>query len=77
MSAAELLPAIQSLPWAEKIELYKALIEELRERDHEPRPDGFPPPEDHCPYTREQLEYMRREPGIYTLDEIWRSLGAK
>jgi hypothetical protein len=77
MSLAELLPSIQSLPRTEKIELYKSLIEELRDRNLEPLPEGFPPPEDHCPYTREQLEYMRREPGIYTLDEIWQSLGAK
>jgi hypothetical protein len=74
MSVAELLPTIQSLPRADKIEVMKLLIEELRERDLEPLPEGFPPPEDQCPYSREELEESRRQPGIYTTEEVLRSL---
>jgi hypothetical protein len=77
MSAAELMPTIRSLSRAEKIELYKFLVEDLEGRSFEPLPADFPPPQDRCPYTREELEASRRQPGIYTLDEIWRSLGRR
>jgi hypothetical protein len=75
MSAADLLPSIQSLPRADKIHLVKLLLDDLREHDLEPLPEGFPPPEDQCPSSREELEWLRRQPGLYTLDEILRSLG--
>jgi hypothetical protein len=79
MSVSELLPTIQSLPRAEKEQLYRFLSEELGRglRDVEPLPEGFPPPQDGCPATREELEASRREAGVYSLEEIWRSLGAK
>jgi hypothetical protein len=34
-------------------------------------------PDDDCPYTSEELERMRSEPGGRPLKEIWTSLGAK
>jgi hypothetical protein len=79
MSVVELLPTIKSLPRAEKEQLYRFLSDELGrgERDVEALPEGFPPPEDGCGSTREELEASRRQVGVYTLDEIWRSLGAK
>jgi hypothetical protein len=79
MSAAELLPTIQSLPRAEQEQLYRFLSEELSRgvREVEPLPEGFPPANDGCPATRDDLEASRREIGVYKLDEIWRSLGAK
>jgi hypothetical protein len=79
MSAAELLPTIQSLPRAEKEQLYRFLSEELSRglRDVEPLPEDFPPASDSCPATRDELEVSRREVGVYTLDEIWKSLGAR
>lgn len=79
MSAAELLPAIQSLPRGEKEQLFHFLAEELsrEQRDVPPLPENFPPPEDGCGATREELDQSRRQIGIYTLDEIWQSLGQK
>lgn len=77
MSAADLLPAIQALPRGEQLQLYKLLTDELA-RDRQkctPLPDGFPPPEDGCPSTREELERLRRLPGIYSTEEVLRSLG--
>ena len=32
---------------------------------------------DQCPYTPEELEEMRNEPGGCTLEELWKSLGVK
>jgi hypothetical protein len=79
MSVVELLPTIQSLPRADKERLYRFLSEELSRgvRDVEPLPDGFPPASDSCSASREELEASRREIGVYKLDEIWRSLGAR
>lgn len=34
-----------------------------------------PDPNDHCPYSVEELAEMRREEGGRTLSEIWASLG--
>ncbi|HEY2416212.1 MAG TPA: hypothetical protein VGI40_28485 [Pirellulaceae bacterium] len=75
MSAADLFPTIHSLPREEKLKIFHFLAEELEERYVEPLPEGFPPPEDQCPYTREELEESRRQPGRYHLSEIWRRLG--
>jgi hypothetical protein len=79
MSVADLLPSIQSLPRAEKEQLYRFLSEELSRglRDVEPLPEDFPPSNDGCPATRDELDASRREIGVYKLDEIWRNLGAK
>jgi hypothetical protein len=79
MSVAELLPTIQSLPRADKEQLYRFLSEQLSRgaREVEPLPEGFPPVTDGCLATREELEASRRELGVYTLDEIWRSLRAR
>jgi hypothetical protein len=79
MSAADLLPTIKLLPRADQEQLYRFLTEELGrgERQVEPLPEGFPPRNDCCDATREELEASRRQVGVYTLDEIWRSLGAK
>jgi hypothetical protein len=79
MSVGELFPTIQSLSLADKQRLYRLLAHELaaEESPFEPLPVGFPPSEDHCPASREELEASRREPGVYTLDEIWRDLGVK
>lgn len=76
MSAAELFPAIQSLPRGEKEQLFHFLAETLSREEHDlpPLPEGFPPPEDGCGATREELERSRRQIGIYTLKEIWQSL---
>jgi hypothetical protein len=78
MSVGDLLPTIQSLPHADKVELYRFLSEDLgrRDRDLEALPEEFPPPQDGCGATRDELEASRREAGVYTLKEIWRSLGA-
>lgn len=80
MSVAEVLPSIRGLARAEKLRLLQYLAQDLASQEEaavelKPLPEGFPPPEDHCPYTREELEAMRRQPGVYTLAEIWRSLG--
>jgi hypothetical protein len=75
MSVSELFATIQSLPRPEQIELYQRIHEELCDRDFEPLPEGSPPPEDGCPSTREELEWLRRQPGIYTTEEVLRSLG--
>jgi hypothetical protein len=76
MSVAELFPTIQSLSLADKEQLFRYLSAELagQIRDLPPLPVGFPPAQDSCPATRDELEASRREPGIYTLEEIWRSL---
>jgi hypothetical protein len=76
MSAADLLPSIQLLPREEKEQLYRFLSRELGE-SLEPLPDGFPPASDGCPASREELEASRRETGGRSLDEIWRSIGAR
>jgi hypothetical protein len=74
---AELLPTIQTLSRDEKVHLFRLLEDELAKerRDLWPIPEGFPPPEDGCPSTREELERLRRMPGIYTTEEVLRSLG--
>lgn len=79
MSVSELLPAIQSLPRSEKETLYRFLSVELAQpsMSTESLPVEFPPSADGCPATREELEASRREPGLFSLDEIWHSLGAK
>jgi hypothetical protein len=79
MSAAELFPTIKSLPRADQEQLYRFLTEELGrgERQVELLPEGFPPQSDCCDATRDELEASRRQVGVYTLDEIWRILGAK
>jgi hypothetical protein len=79
MSVADLFSTIQSLPRADKEQLYRFLSEELGrgERDVEALPNGFPPPEDGCLASREELEDSRRQVGVYVLDEIWQTLGAK
>jgi hypothetical protein len=76
MSVAELLPTIQSLSLLDKERLHRFLSDELcrERRDVPPLPEGFPPAKDGCPATREELDASRREVGVYTLDEIWRSL---
>lgn len=76
MSAADLLPTIQLLPREEKEQLYRYLSREL-DPSLAPLPEGFPPASDGCPASREELEASRREPGGRTLDEIWRSIGAR
>lgn len=76
MSTADLLSTIQSLPREEKEQLYRFLSRELNQ-SLEPLPDGFPPESDGCPASREELEASRRELGGRTLDEIWRSIGAR
>ena len=79
MSVSELLPTIQSLSLPDKERLYRFLSDELARgrREVPPLPDGFPPAQDGCPATREELEASRREVGVFTLDDIWRSVGAK
>ncbi len=37
----------------------------------------FSPPVDNCPFTDQELAAMRVESGEKSLDEIWKSLGAK
>jgi len=37
--------------------------------------EPFPHPDDGCPYTAEELERFRQEPGEFTLAEIWKELG--
>jgi len=76
MSVAELLPTIQCLSLPDKERLHQFLSDELarQRRDVPPLPAGFPPAKDGCPATQEELDASRREVGVYTLDEIWRSL---
>jgi len=76
MSVSDLLPTIQMLPREEKEQLYRFLSREL-DPALEPLPEGFPPESDGCPASREELEASRREEGGRTLDEIWRSIGAR
>jgi hypothetical protein len=77
MSVAELLPSIRSLPRADKVELYRLLADELGHSD----PLSIDAetivlkPEDHCPYSPEELVRMRKEEGGRPLSEIWKSLG--
>jgi hypothetical protein len=72
MSVVELFPTIQSLPRAEKEQLYRFLADELA---RPPESVTMLKPEDRCPYTPDELATMRREEGGRTLAEIWRSLG--
>jgi len=76
MSVAEILPTIQGLSLPDKERLHRFLSDELaRQRREVPGlPDGFPPATDGCQASREELGASRREIGVYTLDEIWRSL---
>jgi len=76
MSAAELFSAVSSLPRSEKLELMRWLVSDLAQ-DKPPATKLFvPPPEDHCPYTPEELAEMFQDSrGGVPLSEIWRSLG--
>ena len=78
MSVAELLPAIQSLPRAEKEQLYRFLADELTLNGNGVLGPGrfVPPPQDHCPYSPEELAQSFEEegPGV-PLSSIWRKLG--
>jgi hypothetical protein len=76
MSVSELLPSIQALPRAEKLKLIELLAADLqRVEPADSLPAGFPPPEDRCPVPADDLAQSRSQPGLYTLDEIWRSVG--
>ena len=76
MSVAELLPSIQALPRAEKLKLIELLAADLqRVEPAESLPPDFPPPQDRCPFPAEDVAQSRSQPGLYTLDEIWRSVG--
>jgi hypothetical protein len=78
MSVADLLPAIQLLPRAEKEQLYRFLADDLaRKRDTALEPVLFvPPQQDHCPYSPEELtqSFQEEGPGV-PLTEIWKKLG--
>jgi hypothetical protein len=39
------------------------------------RPLFVPPPEDHCPYTPEELEEMFNETGGMKLADFWKNMG--
>jgi hypothetical protein len=45
MSVAELLSSVQALPIPDKLQLYKFLDSELRRRDLQSLPEGFPLPQ--------------------------------
>jgi hypothetical protein len=79
MSAAELLPSIQSLPRAEKLALIQLLAADLaeEERGASSEPQVQLLPRDQCPYTVEQLLRMRGERGGRSLAEIRQRLGWK
>lgn len=78
MSVAEMLPAVSSLPRAEKIQLLQFIAGELAREEASAQPERLfvPPPEDHCPYTPTELARMFQETGGVPLSEIWRKLGA-
>jgi hypothetical protein len=77
MSVAELMPSIQALGRIEKLELIRVLASDLarEEQTSQSLPPGFPPSGDRCPSSREELQRMRAEPGIYSLDEALQSFG--
>ena len=70
MSVADIMSSVQALPMADKLQLYKLLDGELRRHHLQPLPEDFPPSKDQCPATREELESSRRQPGIYSTDEV-------
>jgi len=78
VSVSELLPAIQLLPRGEKEQLYRFLADDLAHSDNAgPEPSLFvPPPQDHCPYSPEELaqSFQEEGPGV-SLSEIWKKLG--
>jgi hypothetical protein len=79
MSAADLMPAIQSLPKEQKVELYRFLANELaREATTTDTPTMFiPPPQDGCPYAPDELGRMFQEDGGAPLSDLWRELGVR
>jgi hypothetical protein len=79
MSIAELMPTIQSLSRIDKERLLQFLSSELAAEHNStlPLPSNFPPLQDGCPASRQELDACHQEPGIHTLAEIWRSIGAK
>jgi hypothetical protein len=80
MSAAELFPTIQSLPQADKIQLFKLLTTDLQKSgiDTEAISTFVPPPEDQCPCSPAELARMFSDDreGV-PLSEIWKKLGRK
>ena len=75
MSVADLFSTVSALPRAEKVQLMKFIVDEL-DRDQPRSPPAFvPPPDDHCPYTPDELAQMFEEQGGQPLSEVWRKLG--
>jgi hypothetical protein len=79
MSNAELYSAVSSLPRPEKVDLMRFIVGELKQdQTSPPQPLFIPHPEDHCPYSPEELaEMFRDSSGGVPLSEIWRSLGVQ
>ena len=75
MSVAEMLPAVSSLPRAEKIQLLQFIAGELaREEACAPSASEclfVPPAADQCPYTPAELARMFQESGGAPLSEVW------
>jgi hypothetical protein len=76
MSIADLYSTVSALPREDKVERMRFIVEELDKGRQSRTTELFvPPPEDHCPYSPEELAAMYEETGGQPLSEIWRELG--
>jgi hypothetical protein len=80
MTVAEIMPKLQELPRADRLQVVRLLVDRLAREEVSELPESafIMPPEDKCPFTPAELKraYYDTEPGV-PLSEIWRSLGCQ